>query len=231
MVRAVGLSLWVVAAGLSLAGCAASYDSVEKRYQMISKKPRYFPARRLLVVLLLTLVTGCVSKRQLPPYPSDWPAINQKGCDCSAISGTYADNGVEADANGSRTARSLSHLLEVEDPNKIQHVVLRLGPIGDFDEGELVIAAMRDGTVVKTRTLAYKCVNGEAVYEKANAGAFYLFLMFFESNERTLTMADDRSLVIKSFFRGRAFVMVLIPVWNDSAHLLRFERTPDDPVK
>ncbi|MBL7214113.1 MAG: hypothetical protein ISS71_00380 [Phycisphaerae bacterium] len=46
-------------------------------------------------------MTGCAAKRQLPPYPSDWPAAAQPGCDCSAISGTYADTGVEAQADGS----------------------------------------------------------------------------------------------------------------------------------
>jgi hypothetical protein len=186
--------------------------------------------RLLAAFLPCTLIAGCVSKHPLPPYPPDWPAITKQGCDCAAISGTYANTGVEADANGSRTVTSLAHLLEVEEPNKVQHINLRLGPIGDFDEGELVVAAMRDGTVVKTRTLAYKCVNGEAVFDKADAGALYLFLMFFESTKKSFTVAADGSLVIKSFFRGRAFVMVLIPVWNDSARLFRFERIPGVPV-
>ena len=198
---------------------------------MISKKLRYFLWLLLLTVISLTLITGCRTTRPLPPYPLDWPAINQKGCDCSAISGTYADNGVEADANESHTVKSLSQLLEVEDPNKIQQVILRLGPIGDFDEGELVVAAMRDGKAVKTRTLVYKCFNGEAKLEKANAGAFYLFLMWFESNEKSLTAASDGSLVIKSFYCGRGLVMVLMPVWEDIAELFRFERIPDAPLK
>ena len=196
---------------------------------MISKKHRYLPWRQL-AFLLLTLIIGCVTKRPLPPYPSDWPAISKKGCDCSAISGAYADSGVEADANGSRTVRSLSRLLEVEEANNIQRVILRLGPIGDFNEGELVIAAMRDETVVKTRVLAYKCVNGEAVFERANAGALYLFLMFFDRTEKSLTTAGDRALIVKSFWSGRAFVL-LIPVWDDSAKLFRFERIPEAPVK
>jgi hypothetical protein len=197
---------------------------------MISKKPRYF-AWMLLTFLPLTLITGCVTKRPLPPYPSDWPAIPQQGCDCSAISGTYADNGVEADANGSRTVRSLSRLLEVEEPNKVQDVTIRLGAMGEDGTGEFVIAARCDGTVVKTRTLGYSCIKGEAmVIDHASSGTLSLLLMWFDNTEKSFTVTNDRSLVIKSHYNYGALVL-LFPVWVDTAELFRFERIPDAPFR
>ena len=187
--------------------------------------------RLAAAVLLLTLVSGCVTKRPLPPYPSDWPAIIRQGCDCSAISGTYADNGIEADANGSRTVKSLSRLLEVEEPNKVQDVIIRLGAIGEDGAGEMVIAAMCDGTVVKTRTLGYSCVNGEAVaVDHTSSGNLYLFMMWFENTTKSFTTANDGSLVIKSVYNSGGLVL-LVPVWTDTTKLFRFERIPAAPVK
>lgn len=185
----------------------------------------------LLTFLPLALITGCVTKRPLPPYPSDWPAISQKGCDCSAISGTYADSGVEADANGSRTVKSLSKLLKVEEPNKVKDVTIRLGATGEDGTGELVITARRDGTAVKTRTLGYSCVKGEAmVVDHTGSGALYLFMMWFENTEKSFTVTNDRSLVIKSHYNYGALVL-LFPVWVDTAELFRFERIPDAPFR
>lgn len=129
------------------------------------------------------------------------------------------------------TAESLWRLMDLEEVENIQHVTLRLGPIGKFDEGKLEIAALRDGQVVKTQTLVYKCVNGEAVFdERANAGAAYLFIMFFESGDKTLTAAADGSLVVKSFWSGRGLIL-LFPIHDESAKLFRFERLADAPVQ
>jgi hypothetical protein len=197
---------------------------------MISKKSQHF-AWPLITFLPLTLILGCVTKRPLPPYPSDWPAIVQKGCDCSAISGTYVDNGVRADANGSYTVKSLSRLLQVEEPNKVQDVTIRLGTIGEDGTGELVIAARRDGTVVKTRTLGYSCAKGEvAVVDHTGSGNLYLFLMWFENTTKSFTVANDRSLIIKSVYNSGGLVL-LFPVWTDTAELFRFERIPEAAIK
>jgi hypothetical protein len=187
--------------------------------------------RLVVASLLLTLVSGCVTKRPLPAYPSDWPAVTGQGCDCPVISGTYTDIGVQADANGSRTVKSLSKLLEVEDPNKVQDVTIRAGAIGENGTGELVIAARRDGTVVKTRVLGYQCVKGEAVViDHTGSGNLYLLMMWFENTTKSFSAANDGSLVIKSHYNFGALVL-LVPVWADTAELFRFERIPEAAVR
>jgi hypothetical protein len=197
---------------------------------MISKKSQHF-VWPLLTVLPFTVILGCVTKRPLPSYPSDWPVVSQKGCDCSVISGTYVDNGVQADANGNRTVKSLSRLLEVEEPNKVQDVTIRLGATGKDGTGELVISARRDGTVVKTRTLGYSCAKGEAaVVDHAGSGNLYLFMMWFENTTKSFTVANDRSLIIKSVYNFGGLVL-LFPVWTDTAELFRFERIPEVPAR
>lgn len=195
---------------------------------MSSRKPRYFACISLAFVPLVIL-SGCLSKHSMPPYPSDWPAAAQGRCDCLAISGTYADSGIEADANGYSNAASLWHLLEAEDPNKVQNVTLRLGPIGKFEEGELAITAMRDGAVVRSQVRAYKCVNGEAVFERADAGLDIL-LLGFEQDKKALATASDGSLVVKSFYKGGG-LLLFIPVWDEEARLFRFEQIPDAAEK
>ena len=189
-----------------------SVGHFNERYRLISKKNRCLWVWSLSVSFLCILVSGCASKYQVPPYPSDWPAEVHQACDCSAFSGTYTNNGIEAQADGRRTAASLADLLDLEESDNIQQVTLRLGAIGDHNEGELVITGMRDGIAVTTQTLAYKCVNDEVVFDEwAHAGAFYLFVMYFESSKKSLTIAGDGALIVKSFWSDRALVL-LFPV-------------------